>query len=136
LPSFPLRYSDPFGSGARPYLALHVTGPSGANGPIVGLLDSGADSTCLPFGYASLMGYQAGDLERLTGMSASGAMDTWRAKKPASAVVVGMSAPTFEINPLFLPNSPNALWGRADLFRVFVVAFDEPNQTFTITTTT
>ena len=58
MPSHRLPYTDPFGTGSkRPYLVLHVTGPSGASGAIVGVVDSGADSTCLPFSYGSLMGY-------------------------------------------------------------------------------
>jgi hypothetical protein len=128
-------YTDPFGTGSkRPYLALHVTGPSGAGGAIVGVVDSGADSTCLPLSYASLMGYRAGDLERRQGIGAGGAMDLLAARTPATAVVEGLSEPTFDIWPLFLPSSSHALWGRADFFRQFGIAFDERGQAFTLTT--
>ena len=134
MSAWTLGYSNPFANGMRPYLVLHVTGPSGASGPIIGIVDSGADSTCLPFGYASLMGYGPGDLEHHPGMSAAGTMDTWLAKKPATAIVQGLQQPVFEIRPLFLKNSPTPLWGRADLFQTFVVSLDEVAQTFTIAT--
>ncbi len=135
MPSHRLPYTDPFGTGSkRPYLVLHVTGPSGASGAIVGVVDSGADSTCLPFSYASLMGYRTGDLERREGVGAGGVIDTWAARTPATAVVDGLAEPSFAIRPLFLPNISHALWGRADFFREFGIAFDEPGQAFTLTT--
>lgn len=135
VPTYRRPYTDPFGTGSKPpYLALRVSGPSGASGVIVGVVDSGADSTCLPFSYASLMGYQAGDLERRQGVGAGGAMDIWAAKTPATAVVEGLTERTFAIWPLFLPNSSHALWGRADFFREFGIAFDEPGQAFMLTT--
>lgn len=46
----------------RPILILHVTGPRGAKGDIAGLIDTGADGTVLPAGYAPLMGYTPADI--------------------------------------------------------------------------
>jgi len=43
--------------GARPYLFLHVTGLNGRDRVIPGLVDSGADSSVLPAGYAPILGY-------------------------------------------------------------------------------
>lgn len=63
-----LPYRDVFSNGARPYLALHVPGLNGAAGDIPGLIDSGADKTSLPSGFASLMGYTAAELEPVSGM--------------------------------------------------------------------
>ena len=61
-------------------------------------------------------------------------MDIWASRTPATAVVDGLAEPSFAIRPLFLPNISNALWGRADFFREFGIAFDEPGQAFTLTT--
>jgi hypothetical protein len=53
--------------GARPYLFLHVTGLDGRGRMIPGLIDSVADSSVLPAGYAPLLGYGRTDLDRVEG---------------------------------------------------------------------
>ncbi len=80
MPSIQLKYSDPFGSGARPYLAFRVTGPNGQSGPITGLLDSGADTTALPAGFAALMGYKTDQLKRVEVGTANGSSHEDRAQ--------------------------------------------------------
>jgi hypothetical protein len=35
---------------SRPYLYLIVEGPNGWSGPVLGLVDSGADTSCFPDG--------------------------------------------------------------------------------------
>ena len=132
MPGFTLAYSNPYSSGHRPYLALHVTGPSGSSGPVVGLIDSGADRTCLPLGYAALMGYQAEQLELRRGQQVGGSLNMWEAMAPARAIVVGLPKPEFELRPTFVEGSTTPLWGREDFFATFGVSFDERAQQFTI----
>jgi hypothetical protein len=69
-----IAYRDFGWGGVRPYLVLHVTGINGASGLIPGLLDTGADSTVLPAGYAPLMGYTASDLETKQGTQVGGSV--------------------------------------------------------------
>lgn len=60
--------------GARPYLFLHVTGVDGQARVIPGLIDSGADSSVLPAGYAPLLGYGRADLDRVEGTQVGGSV--------------------------------------------------------------
>lgn len=130
--SWTVPYRDAFQNGVRPYLTLHLTGPTGLSGDVVGLVDSGADRTCLPLGFATLMGYRAEDLEQEQGQQVSGTMDMWNARMPSPAYVVGLAEITFELWPSFVLGD-TVLWGRSDFFRAFVVGFDEPEQHFTLT---
>jgi hypothetical protein len=58
----------------------------------------------------------------------------WQATKPATAFVIGLPQPVFEITPTFVPgNNVMTLWGRADFFRAFVVGFNEIAQQITLT---
>jgi hypothetical protein len=128
-----LPYSPYSGPVPRPYLVLHFTGLNGAEGNVVGLLDSGADTSCLPLGFASLMGYTPGDLEIRTCVGVGGTTDVHAALKPVQAHVTGIPETTFEILPTFLPDSEMPIWGRMDFFNVYGVSFNEPQQEFTLT---
>jgi hypothetical protein len=135
VPAWSLPYRDVFGGDPRPYLGLQVTGINGWSGPILGLIDSGADRTCLPAGYARLMGYRTADLEQVHVTVADGSSTAvWNAKRPAQAHVIGLAPITFELWPSFMPggSSANTLWGRADFFRTFKITFDEQAQQFTL----
>lgn len=98
-----------------------------------GVVDSGADNTSLPLGFASLMGYDAKSLERREGVGAGGSIDTWIATSPSRAAVPGWEELGFEILPTFIDGGQMPLWGRQDLFMAFHVSFSEPNQEFTLT---
>lgn len=134
MPSWTLPYRDAFGSGARPYLALHVTGINQRSGPIAGLVDSGADRSSLPMGFADLMGYGEDDLELGHVNVADGSVvQVWHALTPSQAYVVGLEQTVFDLLPTFVPGSASApLWGRADFFNAYRIAFDEPNARFTL----
>jgi hypothetical protein len=132
VPALTLAYSNPYSTGYRPYLALHVTGP-GASGAIVGLVDSGADRTCLPMGYATLMGYAADQLVLHQGQGVGGSLSLWEATTPATAIVAGLPHPEIELHPTFVEGGSTPLWGRGDFFATFGVSFDERAQQFTIT---
>jgi hypothetical protein len=111
---------------------VHVTAPSGLSGDIVGVVDSGADSTSLPAGFAALMGYDPSELVYAQGEGAGGAIDTWRAQRPCLAYVVGLDQYTFEFWPSFVAGGQDVLWGRADFFRAFGVMVEEEKQQFTL----
>lgn len=127
-----LSYSPYSGPLPRPYLVLHFQGLNGSEGDIVGLLDSGADKSCLPLGYASLMGYKPEDLEITTCVGVGGASDVHSALKPVQANITGVPDTTFQISPTFLPDSEMPIWGRLDFFNVYEVNFHEPRQEFTL----
>jgi hypothetical protein len=104
-----LPYRDVFGGGARPYVGLQVTGINGRSGPILGLIDSGADRTCLPSGYARLMGYTPADLEQVNVTVADGSSTAvWNATRPAHGYVIGIEDITFELWPSFMPGGSSA----------------------------
>ncbi len=106
MPTGVLPYTDPFGNGTRPYLALHVTGINGTSGRIVGLLDTGADTTLLPLGYASLMGYGPQTLTAATVGTAGAPADAHRADVPCAAQVVGIGDVALELHPVFVASAP------------------------------
>lgn len=109
-------YSDPYSEGEpRPYLLLHVRALAGPGGNIWGLLDTGADVTCLPFAYAALIGYQANQLESTMSGSASGPMSTWSPLEPVQAELVGGTGRGFELWPSFAEGLDVPLWGRRDV---------------------
>jgi hypothetical protein len=132
LREFPLPYRNAFGTGHRPYLALHVTAPTGRHGAVVGLIDSGADATSLPFGYAALMGYQPDQLEKREAGQAAGTMDIWVARVPCEAFVIGLPDVVFDLWPCFVDGGRSVLWGRRDFFRTFGVVFEESARTFAL----
>jgi hypothetical protein len=73
--------------GARPYLFLYVRGLDGPGRLISGLIDSGADNTVLPAGYAPLLGYSRVDLVSEQGTQVGGSVALRRATKPSKAHV-------------------------------------------------
>jgi hypothetical protein len=133
-PDLVLAYQD-LGLGAmRPYLVLHVTGPDGVKqGSIPGLIDSGADGTVLPAGYAPLMGYTAADTVAQQGTQVGGSVTMRRATRPSTAIVPEIPDCVFEIMPSFVQGCQIALWGRADLMHHFDVNIMERRRQFSLT---
>ena len=122
--------------GSRPYLVLDIAGINAWSGPVVGLLDSGADRTVLPAGYAPLMGYTAADLEATQGTQVGGSLTLRSAKTPARAYVPEIPELVFEISPFFVQGCQTALWGRADVMRQFDITIMECAQLFSLTRST
>jgi hypothetical protein len=120
------------GDTPRPYLYLLVTGINGQSGPIPGIVDSGADSTSLPFAYADLMGYDDSTLVEEIFGQAEGTGIGYKAIKPSIAFVPEIPDSSFEFFPQFIRNSDTALWGRMDFMMHFEVTIQEFNQVFTI----
>jgi hypothetical protein len=114
--------------GARPYLFLHVTGVSGRGRMIPGLIDSGADSSVLPAGYAPLLGYGRADLDRVEGSQVGGSVTLLLATRPSTAYVPEFPDLAFEMAPFFVHGCQHALWGRADLMRHFDITISERRQ--------
>jgi hypothetical protein len=117
----------------RPFLVLTVTGPGGATGPIAGLIDSGADGTVLPAGYAPLMGYTATDLVAEQGAQVGGTVTMWQAAKPSQAFIPEIPGFVFELQPCFINGCQTPLWGRKDLFQHFDVNVMERRKQFSLT---
>ncbi|MHB1860334.1 MAG: hypothetical protein ACYCUM_09530 [Solirubrobacteraceae bacterium] len=114
--------------GARPYLFVHVVGPLGQSRMIPGLIDSGADRSVLPAGFAPLLGYTRTDLVRVEGTQAAGSISMLQALTPSTAHVPELPSLVFEISPFFVNGCQQALWGRADLMRRFDVTISESRQ--------
>jgi Retroviral aspartyl protease len=119
---------------ARPYLVLTVKGPDGIKqGSIPGLIDTGADGTVLPAGYAPLMGYTAADIVAEQGMQVGGSVTMWRATRPSRACIPEIPDVVFEINPCFVQGCQIALWGRKDLMHHFEICIMERRKEFSLT---
>jgi hypothetical protein len=117
---------------ARPFLWLDLTGPGGSV-RTQGIIDSGADFSCLPYGYAELLGYGAADLAPFQGSQVQGEMTFYRANVTTRALLPGDTADrAFDLAPNFVKNAEMILWGRLDFFRAWGIAFDERGQRFTL----
>lgn len=117
----------------RPILGMQVTGINGRSGIIFGIVDSGADTSAFPFGYASLMGYTAQTLTPETYQQVGGTGTAFRALTASQAVVPEIPTVTVPILPLLVQGAQAALWGRMDFMTYFDVAIYEAEQRFTIT---
>ena len=129
---FVVPYRNFAGNGLRPYLVLHLTGPNGKSGAVWGLVDSGADCTSLPYGFASLMGYTVADLKAEAGTQAGGSLTYHRSLKPSYALVPEAPDLVMEMHPVFVEGAQSALWGRMDFMLHYLVTIMEPQQAFAI----
>jgi len=130
---FVVAYRDLGFGGARPYLIVHVSGIDGRSGLIAGLIDSGADNTVLPAGYAPLMGYTAADLVAVQGTQVGGSVTLRNATKPSKAFIPEIPSKVFDIHPCFVEGCQTPLWGRADLMQHFDVTIMERKKQFALT---
>jgi hypothetical protein len=80
-------YRDLGFGAARPYLVLSVTGINGQTGLVAGLIDSGADNTVFPAGYAPLMGYTGESLVTVQGTQVGGSVTLRNATKCSGSEV-------------------------------------------------
>jgi hypothetical protein len=112
---------------------MHVMGVNGKSGPVVGLVDSGADRTSLPIGYASLMGNTPQTLRTQPTMGVSGTTSALLATAPSMMVVPEIPDLVIEIWPLFVPGSQIALWGRQDFMTRFEVSLMESQKRISLT---
>lgn len=128
-----IAYRDFGWGGVRPYLVLHVTGINGRSGVIPGLIDTGADNTVLPSGYAPLMGYTGADLVTVQGTQVGGSVTLRNAIKPSEAYVPEIDDLVFPLKPCFVQGCQNALWGRADLMQHFDITIMQRTQRFSLT---
>src|SRR5438132_9779777 len=85
------------GDQPRPYLVLELTGINGTSGRVPGIVDTGADGTSLPLGYASLMGYTPATLTLETFGQADGTAQGYRAQQPSKAKVLEIPDIEWEI---------------------------------------
>jgi hypothetical protein len=109
-----------------------LTGPSEVELPVRGLIDSGADMSVLPLGYAALLGYGSSDLSRSSAQQIAGRMDIWETANALSAALPGEREHPFSLGPVFINGALNVLWGRADFMRAWDVLVSEAQQEFTL----
>lgn len=122
------------GDRPRPYLVMHVTGVNGKDGRVIGLADSGADITSMPFPYATLMGYSLDTLQEMTTVHAAGTATSYRAIQSSEMYVPEMPSVIVTFTPVFVHGAETVLWGRCDFMAAFDVMFRESEQKFTIQT--
>jgi hypothetical protein len=70
------------GDTPRPYLVMQVAGINRRSGLVMGMVDSGADTSSFPFAYASLMGYTPATLTQQTIGQVAGSALAYRATQP------------------------------------------------------
>jgi hypothetical protein len=130
---FLIGYRDFGQGGPRPYLVMHVTGINGRSGRLWGLVDSGADRTSMPFGFATLMGYGPQDLTVQQGLGAGGTFTCYVAHALSTAIVPEIPGPVVSFAPMFVQGSKTVLWGRTDFMSRFDVTILERSSQFSIT---
>jgi hypothetical protein len=81
---------------------LDVTGINGKSGPVLGIVDSGADTSSFPYEYATLLGYTAATLKDEDFIQAGGGGKASRATVPSTALVQGIQGPTISMTPSFI----------------------------------
>ncbi len=101
--------------------------------PIVGIIDTGADTSVLPDGYRGLLGYDGRHLEAAQIQQVQGTASVHQATLAATCEIVGVSGFSFDMRPMFVPGAQNALWGRLDFLAACLLEVDEGSQTFTLT---
>src|SRR5690348_4647890 len=91
--SEPFSVTLPYSTGAddhpRPFLWLIVRGPRGAEELVQFLIDTGADFSVLPLGYASLLGYEPEELTLEEGNQVKGKVSFFRPADPMRAILPG-----------------------------------------------
>jgi len=120
------------GDMARPYLWMRVTGVNGQTRPVVGLVDSGADTTAFPLPFAAVLGYTPATLVSENSGTASGAAASFRATQLSSIFVPENPDLKIDILPGFLPGMQIVLWGRTDFMAAYDVTLMESQQQFLI----
>jgi len=109
-----------------------LTGVNGTSSTVVGLLDTGADTTALPVAHARFLGYELDLLQQTTIGTADGPGVAFRATRPSIAVVPGLESVPIDLSPIFVPGAQTPLWGRRDVMRPFKVLVDEAGEAFTL----
>lgn len=112
---------------------MTLVGINGRSGNVIGIVDSGADASCLPFDYATLMGYTVETLHEEAFLQVGGSATAYRATEPCSAFVPEIPEVVVEMYPLFVRGAEMILWGRTDFMAEFDVRLMEKAQVFTIT---
>lgn len=97
--------------------------------PILGLVDSGADTSTFPLELAPALGIEIADCHSARGTTAGGTANQFVWEPGLKAVVVER---TVTLKAVFSP-TPIPLLGRADFFSEFRVAFDERGSRFQVT---
>jgi hypothetical protein len=115
---------------SRPALPIVIHGTK-SRVAVRALVDSGADYSILPKGYASYLGVDLDAAEELPSTTAGGSGVVLVHPLPLEAEVQAMSI-RFAMKSAFTERGNTVLLGREDFFQEFRVTFDEPAQTFTL----
>lgn len=127
--TYAIRYAHAEGELARPLLRLQLAALDGdESSTVAGVVDSGADESALPIGWADALGFRTGDLLRSkVRVAGGGVVRAYRALRPirARVLVADVDQFEFELVPLFVPGTSDPLWGRRDFFAAFQVTIDD-----------
>jgi hypothetical protein len=105
-----------------------ITGPNGVPRSIIGLVDSGADSSLFPVQWASEFGIDLAQCRDANGSSAAGKTTYYEWPGGLHATTAGER---LRLAAVF-GSTPFVLLGRDDFFAHFRVAFDQQAMTFEV----
>lgn len=108
-----------------PAVPVTLKGPKG-NIQAKGYVDSGADFTFIPMAWAAHLGVRLKGTSRQIKLGGAGGKgpDSVQALEPVDVIVAEIAGQEIALSPLFSGLADFTL-GRADVFRAFVVTFDE-----------
>jgi hypothetical protein len=127
--------ADP--SDAGPLLRAHVPlvlhGEAGRQISVAGLVDSGADRTCLPATVAEELGFDRSELHPIPLTGLTGDLPAFAAPAPIPAALLGQPTPHLLLTPLFVDDLTYPIWGSSDFLRGFErVSFDDRGVTLVL----
>lgn len=111
-----------------PLVRVDLHGSNGTRATISGLIDSGADCSCFPLGWAQPLGIDLDGCEERRGATAGGLKTQYWWPPGLHATIADVE---LRLTAVF-GETPIALLGRQDFFRTFGVHFDERASVFTL----
>jgi Domain of unknown function (DUF4365) len=124
---FIFSFSTVIGGRPAPAIPVLLKGPGGSL-PTFGLVDSGADVSCIPFTYATGLGVDLSACERIETETTAGPTGVHLWEGDITARLLDTEIP---LEGLFAP-TPVPLLGRSDFFSHFDVTIDQRRRTVTL----
>ena len=112
-----------------PIVPVRLHSVAGSPAVVMALIDSGADCACFPRDWAEPLGINLSECSPRVGVTAGGENEQVWWPQGVRAHIAGVE---LQLTGVFA-DTPVALLGRQDFFRVFEVAFDERATRFTLT---
>jgi hypothetical protein len=115
----------PLGDGKlRPWVRCGLRRDGGSIVEILAIVDTGADTTTLPFGLVSVLGFPTADLESMTTNAVGGQTTTWKARGE-SKMGIQIGGKWFKLPCVAFAENTPALLGRDLIFANFKLRMEE-----------